>query len=149
MLDNQERELAGTDEKLPHAAPAVVTEEAKNGTAVGGQADSPNWHAEAGRKGALRIHQLIQEGRLYEKEHGLTRGRQRIRQLIQEGKLYEKEHGLRTGGRASRARTPRLSSDQLLSTLLHSLVRLSKPKFRAQLVQLLQSLETGFTSRDR
>src|SRR4051812_15273262 len=44
------------------------------------------WHVQAGRKGACRVHQLIQEGRLYEQEHGLTRGRQRLRQLIELGK---------------------------------------------------------------
>src|SRR5258707_2376911 len=41
---------------------------------------APSRYAVAGRKGARRIHQLIQHGRLYEKEHGLKRGRQRIRQ---------------------------------------------------------------------
>src|SRR5690348_2723919 len=49
------------------------------------------WHAQAGRKGARRVHQLIEHGRLYEQEHGLKRGRQRLRQLIQLGKLYEQE----------------------------------------------------------
>src|SRR5262245_4897547 len=49
-------------------------------------------HVEAGRKGARRVHRLIEEGRLYEKEHGLRPGRQRLKQLIQEGKLYEQEH---------------------------------------------------------
>src|SRR5439155_8194418 len=47
----------------------------------------PNRHVEAGRKGARRVHELIERGRLYEQEHGLTRGRQRLRQLLEEGKL--------------------------------------------------------------
>ena len=50
-----------------------------------------NSHAEAGRKGARCIHQLIQQGKLYEREHNLKPGRQRLRQLIEEGKLYEQE----------------------------------------------------------
>jgi hypothetical protein len=37
-------------------------------------------HAEAGRKGAFRIHELVRLGKLYEQEHGLKRGRQRRRQ---------------------------------------------------------------------
>src|SRR5205085_4246998 len=49
--------------------------------------EAGDWHAEAGRKGARRVHQLIQEGKLYEQEHGLTSGRQRLRQLIELGKL--------------------------------------------------------------
>src|SRR5947209_15668842 len=61
-----------------------------------------HWHANAGRKGALRIHQLIQEGRLYEQEHGLKSGRQRLRQLIELGKRYEDEHGVRPKRRPSR-----------------------------------------------
>ena len=51
--------------------------------------------AEAGRKGGRHVHQLIQEGKLYEQEHGLKSGRQRLRQLLELGKLYEEEHGLR------------------------------------------------------
>src|SRR5271156_1644557 len=57
--------------------------------------EDATWHAEAGRKGAQRIHQLIEEGRLYEKEHGLKRGRQRLRQLIELGEGYEHEHRMR------------------------------------------------------
>src|SRR5262245_26302263 len=59
-------------------------------------------HAAAGRKGAERIHQLIERGKLYEQEHDLKRGRQRLRQLIEEGKLYEQEHGLSTSRRKKR-----------------------------------------------
>src|SRR5687768_6122726 len=39
------------------------------------QTESEKWHAEAGRKGAHRLHQLMKLGLLYEKEHGLKRGR--------------------------------------------------------------------------
>jgi hypothetical protein len=97
----------------------------------------PNHHAEAGRKGAQRVHQLIQQGRLYEQEHGLKRGRQRLRQLLEEGKLYEQEHGVRP----RRKRTVRQSSEQLVAGLLHSLVRLAKPRYRAELLEVLQALE--------
>jgi hypothetical protein len=101
-----------------------------------------NPHAEAGRKGARRIHELIQEGRLYEREHGLKPGRQRLRQLIQEGKLYEQEHGLRNGNGGVRARRhPRISSEQLLKSLFQTLLRLVKPVYRAQILGMLQSLE--------
>lgn len=101
----------------------------------------PNHHAEAGRKGAQRVHQLIQQGRLYEQEHGLKRGRQRIRQLIEEGKLYEQEHGLRSGPQ----RVARQSSDEVVRVFLHSLVRLVQPRFRVQLLELVQRIdrETG------
>src|SRR5260370_13525338 len=51
--------------------------------------ETHNQHAEAGRKGAHRIHELIRQGRLYEREHGLKPGRQRLRHLIQEAKLYQ------------------------------------------------------------
>ena len=64
--------------------------------------ESSNHHAEAGRKGAQRIHQLIEQGRQYEREHGLKPGRQRLRQLIEEGKLYEKEHGLKSESKRAR-----------------------------------------------
>src|SRR5262249_10609759 len=91
-----------------------------------------NRHAEAGRKGARRIHELIQQGRLYEREHGLKPGRQRLRQLIQEGKLYEHEHGLSNGSRTGRERRrPRISSEQLFKTLLQTLLRLSKPRYQS------------------
>ena len=99
-----------------------------------------DWHAEAGRKGARRVHQLIQRGLLYEQEHGLKRGRQRLRQLIELGKLYEQEHGL--GGRKARAgRLGRMSREELVCTLLRCLVRLSKPSYRQALLRLVEALE--------
>ncbi len=96
-------------------------------------------HAAAGRKGAERIHQLIERGRLYEQEHGLKRGRQRLRQLIEEGKLYEQEHGL--NGTHREKHRDRVSSEELVRRLLDVLMRLSKPAHRPQLLKALQALE--------
>jgi hypothetical protein len=102
-----------------------------------------NWHVEAGRKGARRIHQLIQQGKLYEQEHGLKSGRQRLRQLIEEGKLYEKEHGLAAEvNGVGRERRIRLSNDKALAAFLHLLLRLAKPSVRARLIELAHHLET-------
>jgi hypothetical protein len=95
-------------------------------------------HVEAGRKGARRVHQLIEQGRLYEQEHGLKRGRQRLRQLIQEGKLYEQEHGL-----GPRRRTRRLSSDQAVRRLLDALVRIARPSYRGHLLRLIEVVESA------
>src|SRR5207244_5160305 len=90
---------------------------------VSGDANNGNRHAKAGRKGAQRVHQLMQLGLLYEQEHGLKRGRQRLRQLIQEGRLYEQEHGLAHKPRKSR----RLRGDQIVQSFLRSLLRMVKP----------------------
>jgi hypothetical protein len=99
------------------------------------------WQAEAGRKGAHRVHQLIREGRLYEQEHGLKSGRQRLRQLIELGKLYEQEHGLRPASRKKHGdRLSRADREELLATLLQCLVRLAKPSFRAELLRLTEAL---------
>ena len=104
--------------------------------------ENGDWHAEAGRKGAYRIRELIRYGRLYDAEHGLKSGRQRLRQLIEEGKRYEAEHGLRPeGNHGSRQRRPRMSKRELLTTFLHSVVRLAKPSLRTELLQLLNDLE--------
>lgn len=104
--------------------------------------ESRRWHAEAGRKGAHRVHQLVQEGKLYEQEHGLKRGRQRRRQLIELGKLYEAEHGLRPERRKGRGkRLSRGEREELLTTLLRCLVRIVKPSFRADLVRLVEGLQ--------
>jgi hypothetical protein len=125
-----------TNEPLREAAPI---------NAVEGDvrlSETLNRHAEAGRKGARRIHELIRQGRLYEQEHGLKPGRQRLRQLIQEGKLYEHEHGLRNGGlRARERRRPRLSSEQLLKTLFQTLLRLAKPAHRSRIISAIQALD--------
>jgi hypothetical protein len=109
-----------------------------------GESDGGNpadWHAEAGRKGARRIHQLIQQGKQYEQEHGLKRGRQRLRQLIEEGKLYEQEQRLKAGGEVPGRCTPRLSNEQALVRLFEALLRLVKPAVRRKLARVLQSLE--------
>jgi hypothetical protein len=121
----------------PEAAEAARASEV-NGT----HDEAGGWRAEAGRKGARRIHQLIEHGKLYEKEHGLKSGRQRLRQLIEEGKLYEKEHGLTPEWRRTRGSRPRrLSSEQQMHSFLQSVLRLAKPRFRSQVARLIQLLE--------
>jgi hypothetical protein len=130
-------------EVRPEGAPANT-----NGTVAaavevsGDDAVGPErWQAEAGRKGARRVHQLIREGRLYEQEHGLKSGRQRLRQLIELGKLYEQEHGLQPAPRQKHAeRLSRADREELLATLLRCLVRLAKPSFRADLLRLTEAL---------
>ncbi len=97
-------------------------------------------HSEAGRKGAQRLHQLIEEGRLYEKEHGLKSGRQRLRQLLELGKRYEQEHGLGGSRRQPKDALDRMDADQLLKVLFRTLLRLSKPAYRGRLVDVLQKL---------
>jgi hypothetical protein len=149
MLDNREQnfipEEASSVETTP-AAPEVVA--TANGVPAAGAdgtvADGSKRHADAGRKGAQRVHQLMELGKLYEKEHGLKRGRQRLRQLIELGKLYEKEHGARTGRKERWGkRLPRVKRDELLATLLLCLVRLAKPSFREELVRLAEALTAG------
>jgi hypothetical protein len=102
----------------------------------------PSWHAEAGRKGAYRIRELIRLGKLYEQEHGLKSGRQRLRQLIEEGKLYEQEHGLQSSKpHGRRSRGPRMRPQELVGNLLESLARLARPGLRVELLRLLHELE--------
>lgn len=117
---------------LPESVVPVATTDG----AVNGNGTRSSRHVEAGRKGARRVHQLIEQGRLYEQEHGLKRGRQRLRQLIQEGRLYEQEHGL-----GPRRRTRRLSSDQVVRRLLDALVRIARPSYREHLLRLIEALE--------
>lgn len=135
----QESPVAGArPEETPVSTNATVPVPVE---AAGGEAGPERWQAEAGRKGARRVHQLIREGRLYEQEHGLKRGRQRLRQLIELGKLYEQEHGLRPAPRKKHAeRLSRADRQELLATLLQCLVRLAKPSFRADLLRLTESL---------
>ncbi len=132
------------DEPALHAeAKPVAPESVENGSEANGTAEAGSWRAEAGRKGAQRIHQLIEHGKLYEQEHGLKSGRQRLRQLIEEGKLYEREHGLHPEGRRARAARPkRLSSEQQLLHFLQTVLRLAKPRFRGQVARLIQLLES-------
>jgi hypothetical protein len=119
-------------------APEAVAEETGN-RGNGNLGEAMNWHAEAGRKGARRVHQLIQHGLLYEQEHGLKRGRQRLRQLIEEGKRYEQEHQL--GSAQPKRRNGRVDRDELVKTFVSSLLRLVKPAYRDQLARALQVLE--------
>jgi hypothetical protein len=147
MFDSIDHIAAPTDEVIRQETPAqpepVTVPEPQptqpaelNGT----NAAEGDWHAEAGRKGAHRIKQLIEEGKMYEKEHGLKRGRQRIRQLIELGKRYEQEHNLRPRRKHGK-RLARVERDELLATLLHCLVRLAKPSFRAELNRLADALQ--------
>ena len=101
------------------------------------KAESEKWHAEAGRKGAQRLHHLMKLGLLYEKEHGLKRGRQRIRQLVQEGRLYEQEHGLSTKPRRTRRR---LNGDQLVQSFFRTLLPMLKPSYRDKLGKMVEQL---------
>jgi hypothetical protein len=162
MFDEQNQHLidnATTSDRLPRAdGVANPAQECPGGglpgpeQSVGGDQAGANGagpdsagnqrYADAGRKGARRIHQLIQQGRLYEQEHGLKRGRQRLRQLIEEGKLYEQEHGLAAGRKPRGLRLSRLSREQVLLTLLESLVRMVKPSFRGRLKHLLAALDS-------
>lgn len=104
---------------------------------IHGKAENETWHAEAGRKGAHRLHQLMQLGLLYEKEHGLKRGRQRIRQLVQEGRLYEQEHGL---SKPRRKRRSRLAGDQLVQSFFRTLLPMLKPSYRDKVSKMLENL---------
>ena len=130
-------------EDRPEEAPAHTNGTAPAAVEAPGEdvAGPERWQAEAGRKGARRVHQLIREGRLYEQEHGLKSGRQRLRQLIELGKLYEQEHGLRPAPRKKHGdHLSRADREELLATLLQCLVRLAKPSFRADLLRLTEAL---------
>jgi hypothetical protein len=135
MPERHEDQLDQQPAARPAEVPAETAEESVE------DAQEGTWHSEAGRKGAHRIHQLIEQGRLYEKEHGLKRGRQRLRQLIQLGKLYENEHGLRPEQPRRSRRLSRMSKRQALANFLQSVVRLAKPSLRAELQRLLRSIE--------
>jgi len=123
-------------EVAPVEGTVAVAPEAADVTPNG---EANNQHAQAGRKGAQRLHELIRLGRLYEQVHGLKRGRQRLRQLIQLGKVYEQEHGL--SPKRSRKRGPRVSSEQPLRRLLEVLVQIAKPAYRPRLLDLVRALE--------
>jgi hypothetical protein len=128
-------EVTAPQEPAP-GAEAVST----NGQPETQQPAAPsNRHALAGRKGAERIHQLIERGKLYEQEHGLKRGRQRLRQLIEEGKQYEQDHGLAPRRRGKREAP--VTHELLLRRLLDLLVRIAKPSYRPALLKMAQGLE--------
>ena len=134
MNELHEQTVVSTE---PHTGPIPAEH---TSAPTDGEGSHGDWHAEAGRKGAQRVHQLIEAGRLYEKEHGLKRGRQRRRQLIELGKLYEQEHGLRPA-RAKRKRLSRAERQDVVATLLHCLLRVAKPAYRAEIARLVTTLD--------
>jgi hypothetical protein len=138
MSDTNGRTILPTDEVVPQVdnveqIPAIdVPVEEVNGT----------WRTEAGRKGAKRVHQLIEAGKRYEEEHGLKSGRQRLRQLIELGKLYEQEHDTRpVVKRRKGRRLSKMERDEVVATLLGCLTRMVKPSFRPELERLAQALK--------
>jgi len=150
MTDMYETPVAPLDDRTPPTEPVTVNEVPVDHVAEAPPVDGeihddgtvPGvWRAEAGRKGAKRVHQLIEAGRRYEQEHGLKSGRQRLRQLIELGKLYETEHGERPAGKKRRGtRLSRQERDEVVATLLKCLVRIAKPSFRADLGKLAEAL---------
>jgi hypothetical protein len=147
MTDMYDPTVPPVDDRTPPTEPAPVAEVPTDHVAELTPADEGHdevngvWRAEAGRKGAKRVHQLIQAGKLYEQEHGLKSGRQRLRQLIELGKLYEAEHGNTPAGKKRRgARLSRQERDEVVATLLRCLVRIAKPSFRAELGKLAEAL---------
>ncbi len=147
MTDIFESTVPPLDDRTPPTEPAPVTEvpvdhvpEPQPAEEGHGEANGV-WRAEAGGKGAKRVHPLIQAGKLYAQEHGLKSGRQRLRQLIELGKLYETEHGQRPGGKKRRGtRLSRQERDEVVATLLRCLVRIAKPSFRQELGKLAEAL---------
>jgi hypothetical protein len=147
MTDMYDPTVPPVDDRTPATEPAPVTEVPvdfvpETPVDVDGH-DEVNgvWRAEAGRKGAKRVSQLIQAGKLYEQEHGLKSGRQRLRQLIELGKLYEAEHGnTPSGKKRGGTRLSRQERDEVVATLLRCLVRIAKPSFRAELGKLAEAL---------
>jgi hypothetical protein len=120
--------------------PAEPVQTADHPVGVNGSS-KPTWRHAAGRKGARRIHELIEAGKRYEEEHGLKSGRQRLRQLIELGKVYEEEHQLRPATRKRRGqRLSRTERDEVVATLLQCLVRMAKPSFRKELTRLAETL---------
>lgn len=150
MIEQLERTFVPMSEVPPQETvtadqqPAPIPPAESNGVAAETPEtgyESRQRHARAGRKGALRVHELIREGRLYEQERGLKRGRQRLRQLLELGKRYEQEHGLRPGtAKKSAGRLSGAKRGELLATLLECLVRIAKPSFRAELLRLVEGL---------
>jgi hypothetical protein len=147
MTDMYETPVAPVDDRTPPTEPVAVTEVPVDHVPETASVEDMNgaghgvWRAEAGRKGAKRVHQLIEAGRRYEQEHGLKSGRQRLRQLIELGKLYEAEHGQRPDGKKRRGtRLSRQERDEVVATLLKCLIRIAKPSFRADLGKLAEAL---------
>lgn len=141
MTDTNERTVVPTNDLAPQVdnfenVPAIDL----NG--VPGEEVNGAWRTEAGRKGAKRVHQLIEAGKRYEEEHGLKSGRQRLRQLIEQGKLYEQEHGIRpVAKRRKGRRLSKMERDEVVATLLGCLTRMVKPSFRPELERLAEALK--------
>lgn len=91
----------------------------------------------AGRRGGERFHQLVQLGREYEREHGLTQGRQRQRQLVQLGRRYEQEHGLAASPRRRKRR------GDAWQEFVTALARVVKPAHRGAVEQLAAALRAA------
>lgn len=92
----------------------------------------------AGRLGGKRAHELVELGRRYEAEHGLTPGRQRLKQLAQLGRRYEQEHGLRPKPVKRRRRT----SAEAWEEFVTALSRVVKPAHRAAVEKLAAALKS-------
>jgi hypothetical protein len=92
----------------------------------------------AGRLGGKRAHELVELGRKYEAEYGLTPGRQRLRQLAQLGRRYEQEHGLRAKPvKRQRRQSPAEAWEQFLVAL----ARVVKPTHRESVEKLVAALK--------
>lgn len=141
MTDMNER----TDVPMEETAPqldGVEQAAAVDLNGVPGDEVNGAWRTEAGRKGAKRVHQLIEAGKRYEEEHGLKSGRQRLRQLIELGKLYEQEQGIRPAVKRRKGRRlSKMERDEVIATLLGCLTRMVKPSFRPELERLAAALQ--------
>ena len=148
MNDMDDRAMVPTNETVPQVDVPEPTVDANEETpAPEAHANVPHegvngaWRTAAGRKGANRVHQLIEAGKRYEEEHGLKSGRQRLRQLIELGKLYEEEHGTRPAMKErKRRRLSKMERDEVIATLLRCLTRMVKPSFRPELERLATAL---------
>src|SRR5262245_65873747 len=140
-----ERELQTVATTQVPDVPAESVETPDHPVGINGTGER-TWRNAAGRKGARRIHELIEAGKRYEEEHGLKSGRQRLRQLIELGKLYEEEHQIQPARRKRRGqRLSKAEREQVLETLLECLVRIAKPSFRAELTRLVETLRHDVT----
>ncbi len=148
MNDMNDRTMDPTNETVPQidaTEPAIDTNEQAPAPEANGNVPHETvkgaWRTAAGRKGANRVHQLIEAGKRYEEEHGLKSGRQRLRQLIELGKLYEDEHGTRPAVKErQRRRLSKMERDEVIATLLRCLTRMVKPSFRPELERLASVL---------
>ena len=95
----------------------------------------------AGRRGGQRVNRLVELGREYEREKGLTPGRQRLRQLIQLGKRYELEHGLHA------AKPRRRPKGDAWAEFVAALARVVKPAHRPAVERLAASLRPDAEGR--